>query len=191
LTRFSNTDYELKSSSGAAATTTTPTAGAVSIIAGLPPFFIPGGATGKLGDKSDSWRMRIHGLATTTATIPTWKFGIAKTTTETAAFTGGFETATFTPGSALTNMLWWMDIDITLRTVSQTNTGVVVVSGLLRGPALIPSPFESTIPATNGANTWTDWDLTSTYWLWPYLTLGAATAGNTVTTQWCKLYGEN
>jgi hypothetical protein len=28
-------------------------------------------------------------------------------------------------------------------------------------------------------------------YLWPYITLGAATAGNTVTPQWGKLYGEN
>jgi hypothetical protein len=187
---YVGTDFGLKTSFAGAATVTTPTAGAVLIIATYPPLVIPGGTTGALGDRSSSWRLRMHGLATATATVPTFKFGIAKTTTETAAFTSGFETATFTP-AAVTGALWWLDIDFTLRAIGQTNTGTMVVSGELRGANLVPSTGQATIPASNGANTWTDWDLTSPYWLWPYLTLGAATAGNTVTTQWAKLYSEN
>ena len=34
-------------------------------------------------------------------------------------------------------------------------------------------------------------DVDQQIFLWPYLTLGAATAGNTVTMQMAKLYGEN
>jgi len=189
MSRYGGTDYELYQSYGGPATVTTPTAAAVSIVVGLGPLYIPGGAFGGLGSKSTSWRLRLSMLASAAAS-PTWKLGVAKTTTSTAAFTGGFETATFTP-TVVTAALAWMDVEFTYRTLSQTNTGVVVVSGLITGPALVPSPFGASIPASNGANTWTDWDIEQQYYLWPYLTLSAATAGNTVTTQTAKLYGEN
>lgn len=190
MSRFGNTDYELYQSYSGPATTTTPTAAAVSMVAGLGPLIVPGAALGGLGSKASSWRLRLTGLATATATVPTWKMGVAKTLTSTAAFTGGFETPTFTP-AVVTAALWWLDFELTYRTLSQTNTGVVVVSGEVRGSSLIASPFSQTIPASNGTNTWSDWDIAQTYYLWPYLTLSAATAGNTVTVQTAKLYGEN
>jgi len=190
MTRYSGTDYELKDSYGGPATITTPTAAAVSMIAGLGPLIIPAFGMGGLGTLSKSWRLRLSGVATATATVPTWKMGVAKTTTSAAAFTAGFETATFTP-AAVTGARWWADFEFTYRTLSQTNTGVVAVSGIVTGPALVPAPFSASIPASNGADTWTDWDIAQQYYLWPYLTLGAATAGNTVTVQTAKLYGEN
>ena len=190
MSRYAGLDYALEQSYAGPATITTPTAAAVSIIVGLGPLYIPGGAFGGLGKSASSWRLRLTGLATATATVPTWKFGVAKTLTSTAAFTGGFETATFTP-NVTTAGLWWMDFELTYRTISQTNTGVVVASGEIRGASLLATPFGATIPASNGANTWTDWDIAQTYNLWPYLTLSAATAGNTVTVQTAKLYGEN
>jgi len=190
MSRYGGTDYELYQSYGGPATITTPTAAAVSMVVGLGPLYIPGGFMGGLGTKSSSWRLRLSGVATATATVPTWKMGVAKTTTSTAAFTGGFETAAFTP-AAVTGARWWMDVEFTYRTLSQTNTGVVAVSGLITGPALVPSPFGASIPASNGADTWTDWDIEQQYYLWPYLTLSAATALNTVTVQTAKSYGEN
>ena len=46
-------------------------------------------------------------------------------------------------------------------------------------------------PLGTGGTTMTVWQSDQEYYLWPYLTLGAATASNTVTVQYVKLYGEN
>lgn len=187
---YTGTQTEVLYSYAAAATTTTPTAAAVSMIATYPPVICPGGFFGKLGNQSSAMRLWLWGKATATATVPTWIFGISKTTTNTFAGTGGIQTATFTP-AAVTAAYFRIIIDITLDSIGQTNNSTVFVNGIVDGPALVPSPFESTIPATNVANTWTDWQVDQQYYLWPYLTLGAATAGNTVTTQSLKVYGEN
>lgn len=173
-----------------AATVTTPTAGAVSLLATYPPVIIPGGYMAKLGSQSSTLRFRMVGQATATATVPTWLFGISKTTTNVFSSTGGIASAAFTP-PVVTGAYFRIDGDISLRAVGQTNNSTVVVSALIDGPALVPSPFEASIPATNVTNTWTDWQVDQQYYLWFYLTLGAATAGNTVTTQYLKVWGDN
>jgi hypothetical protein len=187
---YTGTQTELLYSYAGAATTTTPAAAATSVIATYPPVVIPGGFMAALGGRSSSLRVWLWGQATATATVPTWIFGISKTTINTFSGTGGIQTATFTPG-AVTGAYFRVIIDITLRAEGQVGNSTVAVNGVVDGPALLPSPFESTIPASNVANTWTDWQVDQQYYLWPYLTLGAATAGNTVTTQQLKVYGEN
>jgi hypothetical protein len=190
LSFFTGTQNACEYSYAGAATTTTPTAGAVSIIATYPPVIIPGGILGKLGNQSSALRVRAWLQCTATATVPTWLLGVSKTTTNTFSSTGGIATATFTP-SVKTAAQIMMEIEISLRSIGQTNNSTAVVQGQVEGPDFLPSPFSSTIPATNVANTWTDWQVDQQYYLWLYLTLGAATAGNTVTTQMLKVYGEN
>ena len=54
------------------------------------------------------------------------------------------------------------------------------------------SPFKLTLPPSGTGNTnGTGFDVQQPLYLWPYITLGAATAGNTVTPQIGNLYGEN
>jgi hypothetical protein len=46
-------------------------------------------------------------------------------------------------------------------------------------------------PSANGSKTLATVDPMQPLYLWPYITLGAATAGNTVTLDWGKLWGDS
>jgi hypothetical protein len=80
-------------------------------------------------------------------------------------------------------------VDLTVRTITQVATSVIVSGGTVLAPSTISTGWS--FPATGVAPTFSTWEMDLSYFLWPYLTLGAATAGNTVTTHYCKLYGEN
>lgn len=197
------TAFEELYSSGGPATVTTPTAGAVSLIAGLPPIVVPGNYMTKLGAQCSSLRLKMGGQLTTTATIPTWLFGLQFTSAQPPAFVASAPavlaaTAAFTPGTAVTAAWWEAEWHIVNRTMSPGAASTVVTTGRIECPAAFPPVAYSAIagnmvlaPATNVAATNATWESDLQYFLWPYLTLGAATAGNTVTTQWAKLYGEN
>jgi hypothetical protein len=187
------TIFEELYSCAQAATTTTPTAGAVSIVGGYPPLLVPGKYMGRLGDEASSMRVLIAGQMTATATIPTWKVGLQFTTSSSlqtvAAANTLAETATWTP-TAGTGGYFWMTTEIGFRASAAGAASTVVTVGRIEG-ALLPSPFLFSLPATNVAPTNANWDVSQTYYLWPYLTLGAATAGNTMSVHIVKVYGEN
>ena len=192
MSGVTTTIFEELYSSYAAATTTTPTAGAVSIIAGMPPIVVPGNYMTKLGASSSSLRLRFMGQMTATATVPTWLFGVAFTSVTPPAFVATATlgvTGTFTP-TAGTGAYFACELDIGLRTLALGAASTIVTVGKVEG-ALFPSPFWQSLPATNTAPTIATWESDLQYFLWPYLTLGAATAGNTVSLHMCKLYGEN
>jgi hypothetical protein len=79
MSGVTNTFFEELFASGQAATTTTPTAGAVSIIAGYPSVEVPDMYFTRLGKTSNSLKVYVSGQVTTTATIPTFLFGLAWT----------------------------------------------------------------------------------------------------------------
>lgn len=202
MSGFTGLMFEEIYSYAGAATTTTPTAGAVITTATYPTIEIPAGHFTKLGKASSSVKLMLRGQMTTTATIPTWLWGVAWTQTVPGSFvvTNGVATAARTPGTAGTGAWWHLDCDITLRAIapgSSTST-TIVMAGTVSSEGLLPSAFSTTItsewsmPATNvsGASS-AAIDVDQPIFLWPYITLGAATAGNTVTTQMAKLYGEN
>lgn len=192
MSGVTTTIFEELYSSYAAATTTTPTAGAVSVTAGMPPIVVPGNYMTKLGSQSSSLRLRFGGQMTATATVPTWLVGVAFTSVTPPAFSATAPlgvTATFTP-SAGTGAYFICEVDIGLRTIALGAASTIVTMGKVEG-ALLPSPFWNSLPATNVAPTIATWETDLQYFLWPYLTLGAATAGNTVSLHFCKLYGEN
>lgn len=184
-----------------AATTTTPAAAAASVIAGLPSIEVHPGYFTKLGKQTSSLRMVLRGQLTTTATIPTWQFGVAWTQGMPAAFSAAnviSATAVRTPGSALTGAWWFWEYDIGLRTLGLGAASQLVGAGSIMCEALRPAAYSATqsdewsMPATGGTGlSAATIDVDQPVFLWPYVTLGAATAGNTVTTQLVKLYGEN
>jgi hypothetical protein len=196
---FGNT--EVLFATGQAATTTTPAASAVNICATWPSIeFPPGFFANSVGKRASTGKLKMRGQMTTTATIPTWQFGVAWTQAMPAAFSATTviaATAVRTPGTAQTGA--WVDIelDVFLRTIALGAASVLVGSGSVRSEGLLPSVFSTTqvdewsLPAT-GANgqTAASVDIDQPVFLWPYLTLGAATAGNTFTAQMGKLYGE-
>lgn len=186
----SGTIFEELYSSYAAATTTTPAAAAAAMNAAMPPIVIPAGFMGKLGNQCSSLRLKIAGQMTATATVPTWKMGLAFTTTSTFAGTPTLgETATWTPAAG-TGSYWVAEFDIGLRAVAVGAASTVVTTGMVEG-SLLPSPFVQSVPAINVSPAVATWDVAQQYYLWPYLTLGAATAGNTVSVHMVKVYGEN
>jgi hypothetical protein len=194
-------NIEILFATGQAATTTTPTAGAVTMIATWPSIeFPPGFFTSSVSKRASTGKLKMRGQMTTTATIPTWLFGVAWTQSMPATFSATnviAATAARTPGAAQTAA--WVDIelDIFLRTLALGAASVLVGSGSVRSEGLLPAAFSTTqvdewsLPATNNAGTTAaSIDVDQPVFLWPYVTLGAATAGNTFTAQMGKLYGE-
>ena len=202
MSGFTGTMFESLYSYAQAATTTTPTAGAVTITGGYPSIEIPGNFFVKTGKYSSTTRLKLRGQLTTTATIPTWLFGLAWTQGMPATFATAnvlAATAAFTPGVAATGAWFDLEADITLRTLGLGAASVLLTAGYLACPGAFPAatytpaagPIQ-TLPATNvsGAST-ASIDCDQPLFIWPYLTLGAATAGNTVSLQKVKMWGEN
>lgn len=202
MSGFTGLMFEQIYSFSGAATTTTPTAGAVTTTGTYPSIEIPAGYLTKLGKATSSLRLMLRGNMTTTATIPTWLWGVGWTQAVPGAFsaTNGVATAARTPGAAQTAAWWHLDMDIMLRTIglgASTST-TISMTGTISSEGLLPSAFSTTasgewsMPAANVTSVSSAAiDVDQPLFLWPYVTLGAATAGNTVTTQMAKLYGEN
>jgi len=200
MSGFTGLMFEELYSFRGAATTTTPSTSATSITAAYPAIEIPASYFVKQGKATSSCRLMMRGQMTTTATIPTWKFGLGITQALPAAFgnTITMETPARTPGAAQTGTWWHADWDILLDTLASGAASKLFYAGTITSEALLPSAFststsgEWSFPAANtSAVTAASVDVDQPIFLWPYVTLGAATAGNTVTTQMCKLYGEN
>lgn len=194
MSGYTQTTNELLHSFYGAATASVPSASAVTITAGTPEIVVPAGFMSALGKRSSSLCLRFGGYMTGTATVPTFAFGLAYTVFATPpVFSAGTPLATLsntvTPTAASGS--WDATFDIGLRSLGLGNTSTVWCSGkVMASPALTTSAWWLN-PLGAGGTTDTIWQSDQEYYLWPYLTLGAATAGNTVTVQWVKLYGEN
>lgn len=188
-----------------AATTSTPTASpGSSMIVGYPACQIPAGYFDDAGSSwASSMRLVMGGLLTATATIPTWQIQLnAVVTANPAAFSTTSpvtiaQTAAFTPSAATANVPWLMEVHIGLRTMALGAASTVVGWGEIRATTIasaayaVATPENLTLPTAGAYTPASTYDVTQTYNLWPTLILGAGTAGNTVTTQFMKLYGEN
>jgi hypothetical protein len=193
---------ELLYSNYAAATTSTPTASpGSSMIVGYQPITVPQNYMSDTGSWSSSLKLKMGGQLTITATIPTWQFLLYAVVATTSAPAFGTtitvaSTAAITPGAVATAAWWTMELEIGLRTLTP-GASVVVGWGEVRCPALASAayaaatPFDVTMPAANTAGTSNTWDASQSYVLWPALAVSGGTAGNTVTTQYAKLYGES
>jgi hypothetical protein len=194
MSGFTMTQTELLHSFYGAATVSVPTAAAVTITAGTPEIIVPAGYMSVTGKRSSSLKLKIGGYMTATATVPTFAFGLAY---QVGPSVSGFSATTplctisntVTPSAATGS--WEAEWDIGLRALGQLNASTVWCSGkILASPALTTSQWWMN-PLGAGGTTDTVWESDQEYYLWPYLTLGTATASNTVTTQFAKLYGEN
>jgi len=198
---FTGTIFEELYSCALAATTTTPAASAASITVGYPAIKADAKFFVKLGEQHSSLRFVARGQLTTTATIPTWQFGLAWTQALPAAFSATnvlAATAVRTPGTAAAGAWWFWEADISLRTLGLGAASTLVTGGSIMCESLRPAAYSATqsdewsMPATGTAGTSAATvDVDQPLFIWPYVTLGAATAGNTVSTQLVKMYGEN
>lgn len=179
-----------------AASASVPTASAVTATNGWPAITIPAGYFQRLGNLSSVCKLEIHGTLTATATVPTFAFGTAVTQANPAAFSATnllHAISSNTTPTAGTAFQYLYVVNIGLRTLSTTPgaNSTLVTTGFIECVSGFTTPFKLTLPPTNGANTFTTYDVQQVGYIWPYITLGAATAGNTVTPQWGKLYGED
>lgn len=186
---------ELLYSHAGLATVTTPTAGPVSLIGGYDAIVVPARYMRKLGDDCSALKLKMAGQMTSTATVPTWLFGVAISSAQPPAFPSLTAantlaaTAAVTPAVA-TGVWTFFDIDIVLSAISPGAASTVETTGIVESSSL-PSPFMTPIPANNVSSSNANWETDLQYFLWPYLTLSAATASNTFTMRQVKLYGEN
>jgi hypothetical protein len=182
-------------SSYALATTSVPAASAATITAGMPPIVVPAGYMANTGAWASSLRLEMGGLMSTAATIPTWNWGLyaAVATTTAPAFSAAGITlgasGAAAPPSVVTNVPWMAWYSIGLRTIALGAASTIVTWGVIQSTG-VNTAGELTIPGTGAYTPPATWDTTQSYVLWPGLTLGAATAGNTITVQYAKLYGE-
>lgn len=188
------TQNELLHSYYGAATTSVPAAAAASIIVGMPEIKVPANYMAATGIRSSSLRLEFGGYMTATATVPTFSFGLAYTAyAQPPVFSATTPLATIsnavTPSAATGSFAaqWF----IGLRTLGFGQGSTIWCSGSLRASPAITASEWWLNPLGAGGTTVTVWQADTEYYLWPYLTLGAATASNTVTTQYVRLYGEN
>jgi hypothetical protein len=185
---------ELLHSFYGAATTSVPAAAAATITAGIPEVIVPASYMTGLGKKSSSLCLKFGGYMTATATVPTFAFGLAFTAFATPpAFSAATPLATLsntiTPTAATGSFKAEMNIGLRSMGLGQAST-IWAEGQVWASPALTTSVWWLN-PLGAGGTTVTTWQTDQEYYLWPYLTLSAATASNTVTVQWIKLFGEN
>ncbi len=187
---------------------TTPTVSpGASMMPGLPPIQVPAGyMKNGTGTMASSLCLKIWGLLTATATVPTYGFSLSYTSSNTWAGTPLLATATSAiPAPTAGTAPFYMQYDIAYRTpnplgAGASPTGVVVASGYIVCPLFATTQGAAGtglvggmafMPPSGTLGNATAWDPNVAYYLWPTIFCGAATALNSVTTEIVKLYGEN
>jgi len=171
------------------------------MILGYPPVIVPGGFMSNNGEHSSSLRLIGGGIFIATATVPTFQFNLYATTAQPAAWAATTligQTGAITAPAATTGCPFEMEWNIGLRTLALGAASTVVCWGHVRllyaGAGTVESTnYTATVPAPAATYTptCTSWPMDQQVYLWPTLSLGSATAGNTTTMEWLKLYGEN
>jgi hypothetical protein len=188
-----------------AGTVTTPTVTpGSSMTIGYPAITVPAGYMKNAGPWSSSLKLCGGGILIATATVPTFQFTLWRTTSQPAAYANSGSAVLVgsselvAPSAATTGCPFYIEWDLGLRTPgtvsgSSDATSTVVCFGQVNVFISSTTTNNFPIPAQGATYTPTDttWPMDQQVYLWPTLLLGAATAGNTVTMEWLKLYGEN
>jgi hypothetical protein len=181
--------------------TTTPGS---SMTLGYPAVTVPAGFMSATGERSSSLKLVGGGLLIATATVPTFQFSLWRTMAQPATWAASGaavlvgQTAIAAAPTATTGCWFEMEWNIGLRTAGVVSGGSSATSTVIcNGKVSVWPAFNGaeiyTIPAAASSYSPTDttWPQDQQVYLWPTLSLGAATAGNTTTLEWLKLYGEN
>jgi hypothetical protein len=199
MSGYTMTQGELLFSYDVAATISVVSASAVTITAGWPEIAVPGGFFSNVGSvKTSSLHMHFGGLLLATATVPTFVFGVAMSSASPASFpapsgTNIVATTTSQTPTASTGSFFEADLHMELATPLGIGGASTVRAHGMMWCDTFASPFFVSFPpkGTTFTPTCTIWDWSIQQYLWPYILLGAATAGNQVTLEYLKLYGEN
>ena len=189
-----------------AGTVSVPTASpGSSMTLGYPPVTVPGGYMKNTGPWASSLKLVGGGLFIATATLPTIQFALWSTTAQPATYSAAGvkvgESSLFVPSAVTTGVPFEMEWNIGLRTAgtvsggsSATSTVVCfgkVFTALSSTVTNTPNVWTIPTPASTYAPTESTWPVDQQVYLWPTILVTGATAGNTVTMEWLKLYGEN
>lgn len=192
-----------------AGTVSVPTASpGSSMTLGYPPVTVPGGYMKNAGPWASSLKLVGGGLLIVTATIPTIQFTLWRTTAQPSAYGNSgsaVQVATSllaAPAVVTTGTPFEMEWNIGLRTpgvnvsAGTSASSTVTCFGkvlTLDSPTVINAPNLWPVPTPGATYSPTDttWPVDQQVYLWPTIIVTGATAGNTVTMEWMKLYGEN
>ncbi|MEI7656106.1 MAG: hypothetical protein WCJ22_04970 [Actinomycetes bacterium] len=158
----------------------------------FPPVIIPAGFFLNAGATGKTLKIKAAGqIGTTSAPTFTWSIRLLTSTTWSAAGILLGSSAALTAGTTQTLAPWFLDADVTLRTLSIGGASTVVTMGQVSGPLALASPFAGTIPANNTAVTATTVDNSVQYYLFLSAACGTSNAANLINLQSLKVYGEN
>ena len=158
----------------------------------FPPVIIPAGFFLNAGATGKTLKIKAAGqLGTTSAPTFTWSIRLLTSTTWSAAGILLGSSAALTAGTTQTLAPWFLDVDVTLRTLSIGGASTVVTMGQVSGPLALASPFAGTIPANNTTVTATTVDNSVQYYLFLSAACGTSNAANLINLQSLKVYGEN
>ena len=158
----------------------------------FPPVIIPAGFFLNAGATGKTLKIKAAGqLGTTSAPTFTWSIRLLTSTTWSAAGILLGSSAALTAGTTQTLAPWFLDVDVTLRTLSIGGASTVVTMGQVSGPLALATPFAGTIPANNTTVTATTVDNSVQYYLFLSAACGTSNAANLINLQSLKVYGEN
>lgn len=192
-----------------AGTVSVPTASpGSSMTLGYPPFAVPGGYMKNAGNWASSLKLVGGGIAIFTATLPTISFTLWRTMAQPAAYANSGSAVLVgssilvAPAVVTTGTPFEMEWNIGLRTPGVNASAGTSASSTVTCWGNVTTADSPTV--INAANVWsiptpaatytptdTTWPEDQQVYLWPTIIVTGATAGNTVTMEWMKLYGEN
>lgn len=155
---------------------------------------VPGALFKSVGQQSSTLKVKAGGQIGFTTGAPTFLWSIrllAGTTWSAGGVLLGATAATAMGASAVVTTPWFLEADITLRTLTIGATSTVVTMGEVRVPASGATPTTATIPSLAVAPTATAVDNTAAYNLWLSCACGTSNSLNLINLQYLKVYGEN
>jgi hypothetical protein len=155
---------------------------------------LPGALFRNVGQYSSAFKIKAGGQMGFTTGAPTFLWSIRLITGTTWSAGGvllGATAALATGASAVVTTPWFLEADITLRTLGIGATASAAVTmGEVRAPAALATPFTATIPSLAVAPTAT-LDNTAAYNLFLSCACGTSNSLNLINLQYLKVYGEN
>ena len=137
-------------------------------------------------------RVKAMGRLGTTGT-PTFTWSIRFLTSTTWSAAGvGFSTAAITCGSGVTLAPWFLDIEITLRTLGAAgaNSTIAVMGELRGGTSLAAGGGVYSMPAANTSFTSASFDCSINQYLFLSAACGTSSGSNLIQLEMLKVYGE-
>lgn len=157
----------------------------------LPLVIIPAGFFYNTGAAGKSLKVKACGRLGTTGS-PTFTFTSRLLTSATWSAAGlAMSSAALTAGTGVTLAPWFLDLELTMRSLGAGANCTLAIMGEVRSPLGLASPFAGSIPASNTAFTVTTFDNSVTNYLFLSAACSASSASNLIQLEMLKVWGEN